>query len=140
MHADGAVDAVVDDDDDDRQVILHGGGEFLAVHQEAAVAGKADHLAIGKQPLGRDRRRRAVAHRAGSRRALRGEAAEAMVAVYPGGVVAGTIGQDRVFRQHLFQIGHDRPHLHRAGSGFGRCRPCEIVRMRGGRGLRPTRR
>ncbi len=96
MHADGAVDAVVDDERDDRQVVAHGGREFLAVHQEAAVAGKADHLALGKEPLGGNGSRQAIAHRAGRRRGLRVEAAEAMEAVQPGGVVAGAVGEDRI--------------------------------------------
>ena len=54
MHADRAVDAVVEDDHDDRQVVLHGGREFLPVHQEVAVAGQGDHLALGKEMFGRD--------------------------------------------------------------------------------------
>ena len=40
MHADRAVHAVVDDDDDDREIVLDGGGEFLPVHEEVAVAGE----------------------------------------------------------------------------------------------------
>ena len=56
VHADGAVHAVVDDHDDDRQVVLHGGREFLAGHQEVAVAGKGDHGAR-RQALHADRGR-----------------------------------------------------------------------------------
>ena len=41
MHADRAVETIVGNDDDDRQLVLHGGREFLAVHQEIAVAGDA---------------------------------------------------------------------------------------------------
>ena len=45
MHADGAIHAVVDHHHDDGQVVLDGGGEFLAVHHEAAIAGEGDHRA-----------------------------------------------------------------------------------------------
>ena len=38
VHADGAVDAVVDHDEERRRPVLHRRGEFLAGHQEAAVA------------------------------------------------------------------------------------------------------
>ena len=38
VHADRPVHAVVDDDEDDIRAVLHGGGEFLPVHLEAAVA------------------------------------------------------------------------------------------------------
>ena len=49
VHADRAVDAVVDDDHDDRQVILDSGRELLAVHQEAAVTGEGNHGALREQ-------------------------------------------------------------------------------------------
>ena len=51
VHADRAVHAVVDHDDDDRQLILDGRRQLLAGHQEAAVAGEADHRAVGVASL-----------------------------------------------------------------------------------------
>ena len=69
MHADGAVDAVVDDDDDDRQVVLHRGREFLAVHLEASVAGEGDDLALRETAPWRRRRR--ACHSPSSRRSAR---------------------------------------------------------------------
>ena len=62
MHADGAIYAVVDDDGDDRQVVANGGRKFLAVHQETTVPGETDDLAFGKELLGSNRGRQAVAH------------------------------------------------------------------------------
>ena len=51
VHADGVIDAVVDDDQDNRKDVLYGGGELLAVHQEAAVAGESDIFHSGNSPL-----------------------------------------------------------------------------------------
>ena len=42
MHADCAVNTIVDNDDDDWQIILHSGCEFLTIHQEAAITGKGN--------------------------------------------------------------------------------------------------
>ena len=99
MHADGAVHAVVGDDGDDGQRILHGGRQLLAGHQEAAVALEIDDRAIGVRELGGDRRRQAVAHRAGGRRELRAIALVLEVAMQEGGVVAGAVGDDGVVGQ-----------------------------------------
>jgi hypothetical protein len=41
---------------------LHGGGEFLSVHEEIAVAGEHHHGAVGLDALGADACRHAVAH------------------------------------------------------------------------------
>ena len=101
---------------------------------------KATTVRSGMQRLGGDRGRHAVAHRAGGRRRLRGEAAEAVEAMHPGGVVAGAVGEDGVVGQHLFQIVHDRPHLDRAGPGLRRRRPVEIGGVRLRRLGRPGRR
>src|SRR5919201_2015127 len=46
VHANGAVHTVVDDNDDDRQLVLHRGREFLASHEEIAVAGKGNYGAF----------------------------------------------------------------------------------------------
>src|SRR5262249_12511005 len=97
MHADGAVDAIVDDHHDYRRAILHGGRDFLAGQLEAPVAGEGHYRALGMSELRRDRRGQAVAHRAGGWRELRAVAAEPVEAVDPAGIVAGTIGDDRVF-------------------------------------------
>ncbi len=45
---------VLPDHVDDRGAQAHGGLELLVVHQEAAVAGDRDHVAVGVHDLGRD--------------------------------------------------------------------------------------
>ena len=134
MHADGAQHAVVDHDHDDRQIVLDGGGEFLPVHQETAVAGKGDDGALRVQALGRHGGRNAVPHRSRGRRKLGVELGEAIVAMGPDGIVAGAIGEDGVGRQRRPQMGHHFAHLQitRVGrriaapgakGGVGRLRP-----------------
>ncbi len=111
MHADRAVHGVVHQHGDDRQIVSHGGCEFLSMHHEAAVTGKADDFAILMQRLGGNGRRQAVAHRAGGGGGLRAVFPEAVEAVNPGGVIAGAIGEDRVGGGVFFEIGHDRAHM-----------------------------
>ncbi len=122
VHADGAVHAVVADDHDDRQVVLHGGREFLAVHQEIAVAADRDDGAVRIQPLHRHRRRHAIAHRARGRRDMGAEAAEAVEAVDPGGVIAGAVAEDRVVGQVVAQPDHDLAEIDAAGLRRRLCR------------------
>ncbi len=62
MHADRAIGAVIDQHGDDWQPVTHGGDEFLPMHHEAAVTGKADYLAPREQVLCGNRRRQAVTH------------------------------------------------------------------------------
>ncbi len=59
---DGAELAVLPDHVDDRGAQADGGLELLVVHQEAAVAGDRDHVAIGVHDLGRDGGRQGEAH------------------------------------------------------------------------------
>lgn len=60
MHADGAQHAVIDHDNDQRRAELNGGGQFLGIHHEAAVTGKADHASLGLVQLGGNRGREPV--------------------------------------------------------------------------------
>ena len=110
--------------------VLHGGREFLAVHQEIAVAADGDHGACGIQPLHRHRRRQAIAHRAGGRRDLGGEVAEAVEAVDPAGEVAGAVAEDgvvggRLSRSHTMIS----PRLTPPGCGGRLLGPGEIIRV-----------
>ena len=123
MHADGAVHAVVENNHHNRQLVLCGGGEFLPVHHKAAVAGKADHFALGVLVFGGHGGGQAVAHGAGCGRQLGAEAAVAVEAVQPGGVITGAVGDDGIGGQLRLQgaddVGriHFAAHLHRAGVG-----------------------
>ncbi len=76
VHADGAIHAVVDQDHDNRQLILDGGGEFLAMHHEAAIAGEAYYGFRGVDPFGAHCRGQAIAHGARGGRQLRAVALE----------------------------------------------------------------
>ena len=95
------------------EAVLHGGGEFLPVHQEIAVAGEADDDAVGIQLLGGDRRRQAEAHRAAGRPELLLEPAKAQEAADPDREIAGAGGEDRV-GDAAAQREHDLAQLHRA--------------------------
>ena len=90
----------------------------------------------GWAQLGRDRGRQAVAHRARGRGELGAEAAVGEVAVGPDGVVAGTVGDDRVRRQPLAQPRHDLAQLQRARDAGGRA-PGQLLGMRRRRWPRP---
>ena len=59
-----AVGAVVDQDDHHRDAVLHGGGQFLRVEQEAAVAGDRNDRHIRARDFDPDRRRHAPPERA----------------------------------------------------------------------------
>ena len=137
MHADRAVHAVIDDDDDDGQIVLHGRREILAVHQEAAVAGEGDHCSIREDPLGADRGRYAIAHRAAGWRELRRELVEAMEAVHPGRVIARAIAQDGVVGELAAQPAHHLARMEFAGHGRRLLAPGDIGFMRGGAGALP---
>ena len=112
--------------------VLRRGRQLLAGHQEAAVAGEGDHGALGVDQLGRDRRRRAIAHRAAGRAELRAEAAILVVAVDPDAVIAGAVGDDRVRGQVLAQPDHDLAELQGAGRrrGAGGSRDTARARLR----------
>ena len=94
VHADGAVEPVVMDHDDHRQLVLHGGGEILPGHHEVAVAGDADHRALGMDRLDAERRRKSVTHRARGRADMGGVFAETIEAVNPAGEIARAIGEE----------------------------------------------
>ena len=96
VHADRAVAAIVDQDDEQVGAILRGGRQFLAVHQEIAVAGDADHRAVLEAERGGDRGGEAVAHRARGRRELGRHRPVAPVAVPPAGEIAGAVADDGV--------------------------------------------
>ena len=87
--------------DDDRQAILHGGRKLLAIHQEIAVAGKADDGPLRKDTGRAYRRGQAEAHRAGGGPDLLLDPTEAQKAADPDGKIAGAVGEDRV--------GHEAP-------------------------------
>ena len=136
VHADRAVHAVVDHDHHDRQLVLDGGGELLAGHQEAAVAGEADHAALGLGELGRDRGGQAVAHRARGRGELGPEAVIGEVAVGPDRVVARPVGEDAARRQPCCEAGHDLAELQPARNP-GRRAPGQLLGEGVGRGRGP---
>src|SRR6266567_6362209 len=137
VHADGAVHAVVDHDDDDRQLVLDGGRELLAAHEKAAVAGEAHYAALGIEPLSRDRGGNTVTHRARDRSELGREAAEAIEAVNPAGIIAGAIAQDRLRLEPLAQVDHDLAEVDRARNGGRLLRPGQVIGMCGARLLAP---
>ncbi len=115
VHSDGAVHAVVDHDHDDVQAVVHGGGQFLAVHQEAAVACEGHNGSFGLVGFGGHRCGYALAHRAvhrGDLAAVRGELQEA---VAPGAVVACAVGDDRVTWQAFAQVGEDFSQVEQSG-------------------------
>jgi hypothetical protein len=116
MHADRAVHAVVGDDPDHRKVVLRGRRQLLPGHEKAAVAGEAYDGAFRVDQLGRDRRRRAVAHRAAGRAELRAIAPVLVVAVDPDTVVAGAVSDDRVIGQVIGQPAHYFAELDVTGS------------------------
>ena len=131
MHADGAVHAIVEHDRDERQIVLNCSRKFLAIHQEVAVAGNAHDLPLGIQPLHRHCRRNAIAHRAGDRRDVLGEATKAKEPVNPGGVIAGAVANDGIGSEIFAQPHHHRAEIHCArllGRLFG---PGQIVGMSG---------
>ena len=112
MHADRAIGPIVGDHRHDRQRILYGCGQLLARHQETPVALEIHHRPCRVGKLGRDRGRQAIAHGARCRRELRAVALVLEVAVHEGGVVAGAIGDDAVFGQHLGYGAHDVGEFH----------------------------
>ena len=114
MHADRAVKPVVDDDHDDVGAVLHGGREFLAVHQEIAVAGEANDDAVGEKLLGGNRGGNAEAHRPRGRPELLFDGAEAQEATDPDREIAGAGGEDRVGNAPA-QREHDLADLHLPG-------------------------
>ena len=74
----------------------------------------------------RDGGRQAIAHRARCRRSLRVEAAEAVEAMQPRRVIAGTVGEDRILGRVRLDVLHDRSHLHIARAGFRWCGPGQV--------------
>ena len=96
VHADGAVEAVVDDDDEQIGTVLDRRRNLLAVHQEVAVARDADHRPVLEADRACNRCGKAVSHRARRRRKLRRHAAVAPVAVPPAREIAGAVADDRV--------------------------------------------
>src|SRR6266571_680122 len=92
-------------------------GGRLHCGAEAAVAGEAHYAALGIEPLGRDRGGNPVTHRARDRSELGREAAEAIEAVNPAGIIAGTIAQDRLGLEPLAQADHDLAEVDRARNG-----------------------
>ena len=119
--------------DDERQAVLHGGREFLAVHEEIAVAGDADDGALRIEPLHGHGRRHAVTHRARSRGDMLAETAEAVEAMNPSGVVSGAVAEDGVGREVFAQPHHDCAEIDRARLLGRLLRPGKIVGMSGRR-------
>ena len=89
----------------------------LAMHHETAVAGKGHRHAIGTGDLGGHRRRHAIAYRARGRRQLRAIAL-VEIAMDPGGVIAGAVTDEGVFRQITVEPADNLAHLHIAGAGL----------------------
>jgi hypothetical protein len=104
VHADRPEHRVVDDDHNHAQSELDGGGEFAAAHEQASVAGEADHGAL---PVDCGRSQSswlAVAHRAVTWSELGAEPAELEEALDPDGVVAGAGGDHRVIWSVLADV------------------------------------
>ena len=98
---------------------MHGSGEFLAVHEEVAVTGNADNLALWMKPLHRHRCGHAITHRSGRRCDLLGEAPETEEAMNPRRIIAGAVAQVRIAREVLAKPNHYCAEIHRTGL-FGR--------------------
>lgn len=138
MHADRAVGAIVDDDHEQIAAVLDGRCEFLAVHQEIAVARQChDHPAGAAERRG-DRGGDAIAHRAGGRRELCAGAGIGPVAMPPAREVSGAVADDRVLGQRGAHCGDAGAEIHcdalaRLGGrpGVVRIVRLEIVRVRG---------
>src|SRR3546814_4811326 len=60
VHAYGSIHAVVDYQHDERGAIFRRRGQFLRIHQEAAVAGNAHYAAVSVTQGGSDSGRQAV--------------------------------------------------------------------------------
>src|ERR1039458_647408 len=71
MHANAAVNAVLDENYDDRQLVLKRRAEFVAAHLKVAVTGERHDGAARIHQLRRNGRGKAVAHRSADRRQLR---------------------------------------------------------------------
>src|SRR5205085_2381685 len=127
VHTDRAVHAIVDDRDDDRDVILHGGCELLTVHQEVAVAGKANDSSARMHALRHHSRRQPVAHRAGGGRELRRKRTEAVETMDPAGEIAGAIADDGIGTKLLAQPAHYLAILEFAGQLAWLVGPREII-------------
>ena len=139
MHADRSVHSVVADHDNDRQTILNRKREFLAAHQEIAVAVDGQHEPVWMQSLHRDGRGHAIAHRGRRRRDMGHEFAEPIEAVDPRRIIARAVTQDRVGRHMIAQPDHDLAEVDVAGL---RCRgagPGEKFFMGGSGALAPGR-
>lgn len=100
MHADRSIRSVVEDNEQHPDTVLNRRGQFLAIHQEVAVAGHIEHAALLAAMLfddaGGDSGRYAVAHCAGRRRELRPQSPVGPETMRPSGVVAGAVGDDGV--------------------------------------------
>ena len=115
VHPDRAEHAVVDQQYDQRRIVLNRGGQFLAGHHEVTVTGDRHHHALWMPQLGGDGRGHRIAHRPRGGRQLGLVTAMPIKAVNRRGEVAGTIGDDRVLRQHLVQVQHAFGVIERAG-------------------------
>ena len=115
VHANRPEHAVVDDEHDDRSVVLHRRRELLAGHQEVAVARDRDHVPLGMEQLGGNRRGHAVPHRTARRRELGRVVPELVEAMRPDREVAGAVREDRVRRQPGAHGRHHLAHVEVAG-------------------------
>ena len=121
VHTDGAEHGVVQQHHDDVQAVLHGGGKFLAVHEEVAVAREDHHLALRPQAFASYPCGQAVTHGPAGGCQLAGIGGEGPEAVDPGGKVACAVAEDGVGGQHVLQVLHHLAHLQLAGD-TDRCR------------------
>ena len=131
MHTDRAIHAIVDDDEDYAEIVLHGGGEFLAVHEKAAIARKADYRFVRERALRADGGRHAIAHRARGRGQLSAEFRNAQEAPNENIVIAGPRRDDEIVVQLFTQARERLAELHRAGDGRRVLGPRQIIGMRG---------
>lgn len=115
VHANGAVDTVVRNQDDDVRTVLNGRSKLLDHHLQATVTGQADNVTIWRFEFGSNRRRQSIAHRAGGRRKLRAPSPVAIVAMEPGSVIAGAIGEDRIVREHPIEVADHTLHAQITG-------------------------
>ncbi|MNX91402.1 hypothetical protein D3C86_1234780 [compost metagenome] len=99
--------------------MLLDGGQFLRGHQEAAVAGQADHLPVWVAQLRRNGGGHAVTHGAAGGRKLGPRMSEAVIAMRPGAVITRAVGEYGARIQLLAQGNDDAGGVH---AQFGRRR------------------
>src|SRR5512134_2161500 len=83
IHANRAVDSIVQDDVHELRTIASRGGELLPVHEKAAIAVEGNHRTLGMDKLCGDRGGYTVAHAAARRTQLCAQAGVLEKTVHP---------------------------------------------------------